>query len=130
MKHMTQFTARKTQRLSTQHQAGMSFIGLVFWVAFLGSVILIGLQVTPIVNEYISIKSAIKKSKSEGDARAIRSAFDRYAQATYINDFDSSLLNIDTKNGRTTVSFEYARKLHLVGPVSLLFNFSGEDLVQ
>ena len=111
-------------------QSGIGFFSFIFWAALLCSIVIVGLQVTPIVNEYLSIKRGINKAKNETDERAIRNAFDNYARATYISDFDSRQLDISASNGLTTIRFAYDRKLHLLGPVSLLFNFSGEEVAR
>lgn len=112
------------------NQSGFSFLGMLFWIALLGSLIIVAMKVTPVVSEYFAIKSAITKAKTESTAPAIRQAFDRIGSATYINEFKGADLNIETKNGLLTVGFAYERRVPLAGPVSLLFNFSGEDAVR
>jgi Domain of unknown function (DUF4845) len=111
-------------------QKGLSFLSLIFWVALLGSILLVGMKTVPIVNEYLAIKKAVGTAASAGDEPAIRASFDKQSQVNYVDNFPSSLLKIEAVNGVTTVAFEYQRVVPLAGPVSLLFDFSGKALAR
>ncbi len=115
---------------SRTSQQGLTFISLIFWVALLGSLLIVGMKTLPVVTEYMAIKKAVAFSAREGDAAAIRAAFDKQSQVNYVSDFPSSLLKIDTVSGITTINFDYQRVVPLAGPVSLLFDFSGKELVR
>ncbi len=114
---------------ATNKQQGLTIFGLVFWVALLGSALLLGMKVLPIANEYFSVKKAVKIAKSAGDPYAIRSSFDQQSKANYVDNISARDLIIETENGMTTVEFVYQRVVPLVGPVNLLFKFSGKELV-
>ena len=126
MTHL-QPTRKTLKPLSAAHQTGISFIGLIFWIALLGSAVVVGMQVTPAINEYLAIKKALPKLQSETSPVAIRNAFDKIASATYIDDFKGTDLIIENKGGTQTISFDYERKISLAGPVSLLIRFKGEN---
>jgi hypothetical protein len=115
---------------SLHSQKGISFFGLVFWVAFLGSILLLGMKTVPVVMEYMAIKKAVGVAKTAGDAAAIRSSFDQQSKVNYVDNFAGRDLTVESVNGLTTVSFAYQRVIPMAGPVSLLFDFSGKELVR
>lgn len=115
---------------SLRTQAGLSLISILFWVVVLGSMVLIGMQVTPVVVEYMAVKRAVARAANAGEPNQIRSSFDDQATATYVNSISGRDLNIESVNGITTVSFQYQRVIPLAGPVSLLFDLSGQELVR
>jgi Domain of unknown function (DUF4845) len=118
-------------RHQTLHtQKGLGLLSLLFWVALLGSLLIVGLKTTPILMEYMAIKKAVFIAKDAGEAGAIRSSFDQQSKVNYVEDFAGRQLQIETNNGLTTVGFAYQRVIPLAGPVSLLFDFSGKELVR
>ena len=117
-------------RKTNNNQRGIGLLELLLWIAFLGSVAMVGMKTLPIVMEYFEIKKAISSAKFSGDSVAIRTAFDQQSKAHYVENFSGRDLTIETVNGLTTVTFSYKRTIYLVGPVSLLFDFSGTELVR
>ena len=111
-------------------QKGLSILSLLFWVALLGSLLIIGMRVVPVLTEYMEIRKAVNIAKSAGDANAIRSSFDQQSKANYVDNISGRDLIVESTNGLTTVEFVYQRVVPLAGPVSLLFNFSGKELVR
>jgi hypothetical protein len=111
-------------------QRGLGLLSLLFWVALLGSLLLLGMRVVPAVTEYIEIKKAVSLAKTAGDANAIRSSFDQQSKANYVDKFSGQDLRIESTNGLTTVAFAYQRVIPLAGPASLLLDFSGKELVR
>ena len=107
-------------------QRGVSITGLIFILAILGMIAVVAMKVVPTVTEYMSIKRAIGSAKAAGTTPAeVRSSFDKQADINYIGSIDSKDLEIE-KNGDTLdVSFEYQKKISLVGPVSLLIDYEG-----
>lgn len=117
-------------RTPLSQQAGLGLLSLLFWVALLGSILVVGMRVVPAVTEYIEIKKAVNLAKTAGDANAIRSSFDQQSKANYVDKFSGQDLKIESVNGLTTVGFAYQRVIPLVGPASLLLDFSGKELVR
>ena len=107
-------------------QRGVSVTGLIFILAIIGMIAVVAMKVVPTVTEYMSIKRAIGSAKAAGTTPAeVRSSFDKQADINYIGSIDSKDLEIE-KNGDTLdVSFEYQKKISLVGPVSLLIDYEG-----
>ena len=105
-------------------QRGLSFIGLVFLVAIIVSVVAIGAQSGPVFLEYQAITKAANKAAAEGNTVAeVKASFDR---AAAIDDFTSVTgkdLNVTKVNDKVVVGFEYSREIHLVGPAYLVYRF-------
>jgi len=107
-------------------QDGISLIGLIFVLAVLACVALLGLKVVPTFVEYRSIKNAIASAKAAStNISEIRASFDKQAEVGYVESIKGKDLVI-TKNGEDVeVSFAYDVKIPLVGPASLLLEYEG-----
>lgn len=123
MKHYRTHTLIAAQR-------GISILGLIFWVFLLGTLALVGAKTVPVVTEYMAIKKAVNIAKSAGDAAAIRSSFDQQSRVNYVDNFSGKDLMVENVGGVSTVSFAYQRVIPIAGPMSLLFDFSGKELVR
>jgi Domain of unknown function (DUF4845) len=111
-------------------QRGFSLLSVLFWVALLGSLLLVGMQVTPVAVEYMAVKRALSRAATAGEPPQIRSSFDDQTSATYIESITGRDLIIETANNISTVSFKYQKIIPLAGPVSLLFDLSGTELIR
>ena len=112
-------------------QRGLTLISLLILGILIALVALVAMRVTPTVIEYFAIKKAVVRAASSspsGVPAEIRNAYDR-SQA--IEDFTSVLakdLVIEKdRNGRTTVSFAYEKRIPLFGPASLLIEYKGDS---
>jgi hypothetical protein len=109
-----------------KNQRGISVFGLIFVLAIVACLALLGLQVVPSYMEYLSVKNAIHGARTASSNPAeIRVSFDKFAEVGYIDSIKGRDLTI-IKNGEDVdVSFAYDKKIHLVGPASLLLEFEG-----
>ena len=107
-------------------ERGITLVGLIFVLAILGMLGIVGLRVVPTVLEYQSIKRAINTARTDAvTVRDVQVAFDKQANAGYIDAITGKDLVI-VKNGSTfDVSFAYDKKISLVGPASLLLEYVG-----
>jgi hypothetical protein len=111
---------------SKRKQGGVSLTGLIFILAILGVIGVLGMKIFPTATEYIAIKKAIAKAKSDGATPAeIRSAFDKQAEVGYIDSIRGKDLEITPQNGVMEVSFAYEKRIPLVGPASLVLDYEG-----
>jgi type II secretory pathway pseudopilin PulG len=107
-------------------QNGMTLVGLIFMLAIIGGIAMLALQITPTFVEYQSIKKAIVGAKAAStNPIEIRTAFDKYAEVGYIDSIKGKDLEISKNGDDVEVSFAYEKKLHLVGPASLLLEYEG-----
>jgi hypothetical protein len=107
-------------------QQGISLVGLIFVLAILAGLAVIGMKVVPTVTEYNAIKNAVAKAKNDGSTpAAIRNSFDKQADVAYITSITGKDLEIASVGGDTEVSFAYDKKIPVAGPVSLLIEYAG-----
>ncbi len=107
-------------------QQGMSLTGLIFVLALLGMVVLLGFKIVPSFVEYRAILGAIKIAKAAGGTPAeVQNAFDKNASVTYIDSISGKDLLIGAENGQIEISFAYEKKIPLIGPASLVLDYAG-----
>jgi len=107
-------------------QQGISLVGLIFVLAVLGMVGVLGMKVVPTFVEYRAILNGIKLAKLNATTpREIQAAFDTNASVTYITTLTGKDLIIGAENGQLEVSFAYEKRIPLVGIASLLLEYSG-----
>ncbi|QXZ10089.1 DUF4845 domain-containing protein [Comamonas sp. Y33R10-2] len=105
-------------------QRGLSFIGLVFLVAIIVSVVAVGAQSVPIFLEYQAITKAAKKAATEGNTVAeVKASFDRSASIDDFKSVNGNDLIVTKVNDKIVVGFEYSREVPLVGPAFLVYRF-------
>lgn len=114
------------KQLFTRKQQGISLVGLIFVLAILGGLGVLGMQIVPTVTEYMAVNKAVKKAKADGSTpAAIRSSFDKQADVAYITSITGKDLEVYNNGSGLEVSFSYDKKISLVGPASLLIEYTG-----
>ena len=111
-------------------QRGFTLIGLLFWAVIIAVGSLIVMKVAPTVNEYFTIKRAVKKVAVEGGGTVpeIRNAFEKLKQVEYsITSIDGKDLQITKENDRVVVRFAYAKEIELISPVYLVIKYEGDS---
>ncbi len=110
-----------------QRERGISLVGLIFVIAILGGIGLLAMQVIPTYIEYRAILSAIDRAKRDGgeNVKEIQDSFNKSAEVGYISAITGRDLQIARENGEFEISFEYEKKIPLVGPASLLMEYKG-----
>ncbi|TDM09524.1 MAG: DUF4845 domain-containing protein [Ideonella sp. MAG2] len=114
-----------------QHQRGLTIFGLLVWAIFVGFMGLMAIRVWPSFNEYLTIQQTLtrimKGENRPGSAGEVRAAFDKQSQIEFsIATIKGADLDIQTVNDRMEARFDYNKQIPLVGPVSLLINYSGK----
>jgi hypothetical protein len=100
---------------------------VIFFLAVIGTLGFIGLQIFPGLIEYQAVLKAVNKAKDENTVASARAAFDRMADVNMISSITGKDLTI-TKNGDgSDVSFSYQKEYHLVGPAWLTMKYEGES---
>lgn len=124
---MMNTSVRTFQGNSRHKQLGVGFFGLIFYAVVFGGLGLIGLKSFPIYAENIKINRIIKKVAEDNPKtpQEAASIFERYSAIEDITAIRGTDLIVDNKSGKATVSYRYSKKLPLVPPVSLVFDFEG-----
>ena len=108
------------------YQRGTTLTGLIFAIAIISAIAVLGMKVVPEFVECESIKKAIIISRDQSSNQAqVRASFDKQVIAGYITTLKGKDLDITIENGRMVVSFSYEKRIPLVGPASLLLEFNG-----
>jgi hypothetical protein len=108
-------------------QSGLSMIGFLFVTVVVVTCVMIGFRVLPSYIEYYSVEKALGKALAEAkdlnSTAEIRRAFQRYADAGYIESVSGSDIDVVKSKNEVTASASWTRKLPMVANVSLLLEF-------
>lgn len=109
------------------HQSGLSFFGLLFVVAVLAGLAVLGAQAFPTVVEYQAILKAVQKSSEGNSVAEVRQIFDKAAQIDDIKSITAKDLEITKEGDKVVVKFAYSREIHMFGPAYLLLKYAGRS---
>lgn len=116
----------KNTNFSFNRQHGISLIGLIFMLGVLALIAMLGIKVAPTVVEFMSIKKAIVSAQKSGTTpREIQTSFDKQAEIGYFDAVAGKDLSIVRNGDVMDVSFAYTKKIPLIGPASLLLEYTG-----
>lgn len=108
-------------------QRGISFITVILIAAVLAVVGLVGMKAFPSVLEYQAAVKAINKAREGGTVLEARNIFDRAANIDNITSIKGSDLEIARNGDQLTVSFDYEKEFHFVGPAYLLLKYQASS---
>lgn len=110
-----------------KQQRGLSLIGLILVSVVVIGVAVIGMKVAPSVIEYYTVMRHIKTVANSGAATVTeaRNAYDRQATVDETPSITGADLEISKDGNQLVISFEYAKKIHLAGNVSILIDYAG-----
>jgi type II secretory pathway pseudopilin PulG len=112
--------------MQVKRQRGISLIGLVIVIAILGGIGILAMKIVPTVTEYRAILGAIERAKHAGTSiKEIQESFQKSAEVGYISAISERDLVIQRVGGEFEISFEYEKKIPLVGPASILLEYNG-----
>ena len=108
-------------------QRGLSILGFLFVAAVVIVVVMVGFRVMPAYIEYYSVRKALEQSledaKDLNSAAEIRNAFQRRADAGYIESVDAKDVEVTKTKNEVTASVSWTRKLPMVANASILLEF-------
>ena len=108
-------------------QRGLSMIGFLFVTVVVVVSVMIGFRVAPAYIEYYSVTKALEEAlyntKDLNSSAEIRSAFQKRADAGYIESVTGKDIDVVKNKNEVTASASWTRKLSLVGNASLLLDF-------
>jgi sensor histidine kinase regulating citrate/malate metabolism len=108
-------------------QRGLSIMGFLFVAAVVIVVVMVGFRVMPAYIEYYSVQKALQQAlndaKDLNSAAEIRNAFQRRADAGYIESVDGKDVEVTKTKNEVTASASWSRKLPMVANASILLEF-------
>lgn len=117
----------KIQYSPLQNQKGITLTGLILSLAVIIVLAMIAMKVVPTMIEYNSITKAMNSSKNAGSTpRDIQIAFDKQREVGYFDAVTGKdLVIVKNNDGGFDLNFSYSKKIPLVGPASILMEYSG-----
>lgn len=109
------------------HQAGISFVGLLFIVGILACLGVLGAQVFPTVVEYQAIMKAAQKASAGNSVPEVRQIFGKATEIDDIKSVDPKDLDVTKEGDKVVVSFAYDKEIHMFGPAYLLIKYTGRS---
>ena len=110
-----------------RRQGGLSMLGFLFVAAVVIVCVMVGFRVMPAYIEWYSVTKALEQAlvdtKDLNSSTEIRNAFQRRADAGYIESVQGRDIEISKLKNEVTASVSWTRKLPLVGNVSLFLEF-------
>ena len=108
-------------------QRGLSMLGFLFVAVVIVVCIMVGFRVMPAYIEYYSVQKALEQALSDAkdlnSATEIRNAFQKRADAGYIESVQSRDVDVTKTKNEVTASASWNRKLPLVANVSMFLEF-------
>lgn len=116
-----------------KRQRGISLIGLILSGTVIISVAIVSIKTAPSVLEYLSILKVIRTMDASGELKAgssiadIRKSFERRAYIDAVTSISGADLDVSKEGNNLVVSFQYEKKIPIVGNVSLCIDYSGRS---
>ena len=108
-------------------QRGMSMLGFLFVTVVVVVCVMVGFRVLPAYIEYYSVKQALEQAladaKNVDSAAEVRTAFQKRADAGYIESVSGRDVDVVKSKNEVTASASWTRKLPMVANVSLWLEF-------
>ncbi|MBL8501997.1 MAG: DUF4845 domain-containing protein [Rhodocyclaceae bacterium] len=110
-------------------QKGLSLLGLILISVVLIAVAVVGMKVVPSVIEYYTIIKHVKSIAGSGAATVaeVRVAYDRQASVDETPSIAGADLDITKEGNQLVIFFEYAKKIHIMGNVSICIDYAGSS---
>lgn len=109
-------------------QNGLSLTGLLAASVVVVAIAVLVTKVMPAVVEYFTVVRHIKQIVASGETAtvaAVRVAYDRRATIDETPSVTGADLEVGKSGNDVVISFSYAKKIPLIGNVSLLIDFAG-----
>lgn len=110
-------------------QKGLSLIGMLLVSAVVIGIAVVGMKVVPSVIEYYTIVKHVKTIAGSGAATVaeLRNAYDRQATVDETPSITGADLDITKEGNQVVIYFEYSKKIHIAGNVSILIDYAGSS---
>ena len=110
-----------------KRQRGLSMLGFLFVAAVVVTCVMIGFRVMPAYIEHYSIQKALEQAladtKDLNSSAEVRRAFQKRADAGYIESVTGNDVEVAKLKNEVTASVSWTRKLPMVANVSLWLEF-------
>lgn len=120
---------------SMHRQAGMTTLGMVILVMFIGTFAFAGLRLTPVYLNYMKVASVISGTQEEFDGTgaskaAIRTSIARRFDIDSVGVIRAKDIKIKAVDGGYEVSAVYQHKAAFIGNVSFVVDFDERAMIR
>lgn len=124
----------KTQR-GRRHQAGMTTLGLIILVAFVGIFAFAALRLTPVYLNYMKVASVVTGAQQEFDgaganAGMIRSYIGNRFDVEMVSEITAKDIKVTKVDGGYQVAAVYSHKTPFIANISFVVDFDKTLLVR
>ncbi|MGB5491583.1 MAG: DUF4845 domain-containing protein [Woeseiaceae bacterium] len=129
-------TIKSLEKHQAMHrQAGMTTLGLIILVAFVGLFVFAAMRLTPVYLNYMKVASVISGVEEEFDGTgaskaAIRTSISRRFDIESIAVMKAKDVEIKAVSGGYEVSAQYAHKADFIGNVSFVVDFNETAIIR
>ncbi len=129
-------TIKSLEKHRAMHrQAGMTTLGLIILVAFVGLFVFAAMRLTPVYLNYMKVASVISGVEEEFDGTgaskaAIRTSLSRRFDIESIAVMKAKDVEIKAVSGGYEVSAQYAHKADFIGNVSFVVDFNETAIIR
>jgi hypothetical protein len=125
----------KDNQRTLRRQAGMTTLGLIILVAFLGTFAFAGLRLTPVYLNYMKIVGVVNGVYEEFDGTGasrstIRSSLARRFDIDSVGEIEASDVKVTKVDGGHEVAAVYSHKAPFIANVSFLVDFEKRVLIR
>jgi len=123
------------KRCNRRHQAGMTTLGLIILVAFVGMFAFAGIRLTPVYLNYMKVVGVVDGVTAEFDGTgagrsAIRTSISRRIDIESVSQITARDVKVTPVDGGFEVAATYSHKAPFIANVSFLVDFDKRNLVR
>ena len=118
---------------SRKKQQGLTFLSWLVILVMVGTMVLVGIKITPVYLEHFAVKKTLQSMQSEPlisrkQIPEIRKMLFRRLDMNSIYDLTKDDVTITRSGGVTTITIKYEKRRSIVGNLSLVMDF--EDKIE
>jgi len=123
------------KRRSRRHQAGMTTLGLIILVAFVGMFAFAGIRLTPVYLNYMKVVGVVEGVVTEFDGQkptrqAMRTSISRRFDVESVSVITAREVTVTAVDGGFEVSAVYDHTSPFIGNISFTVHFDKTELVR
>jgi uncharacterized protein DUF4845 len=108
-------------------QRGVSLMGAIFWMAFIGITGVMAAKLMPAYIDYFAVRKIFAAMEQNGETKgtvvAIRDAFDRRNQIENVRGLNGRDLEISKAGGETVITATWSQKVNLMNNLNACMDF-------
>ncbi len=123
------------KRRNRRHQTGMTTLGLIILVSFVGLFAFAGIRLTPVYLNYMKVVGVVDGVTAEFDGQgasrsAIRNSIQRRFDIESVGEITIKDITVTTVDGGYEVAATYSHKSPFISNVSFVVDFDKRSLVR